>query len=162
MEEDCTFKGKSILYKLKSIDKLVVRNLISDLECMQKNEKYKNSPSRSQIEIIQYLLNHINEDVYQRDLEDVLNLRRATISGILGTMEKNGFIERSIDKKDTRIKKITLSPKAKEEYLKRKKSLENIENIVKKNISDDDLKIFNKVIDKMHKNLEDNINNSIN
>ena len=38
--------------------------------------------------IIAYIFNK-NGSIYQRDLERDLNLRRATLSGILNTMEKN-------------------------------------------------------------------------
>ena len=99
---------------------------------------------------------HINEDVYQKDLERALNLRRATISGILGTMEKNGFIERTIDDKDTRVKKITLSNKALDRYYKGKEYIEHIENTVLKGISDEELKVFNNVLEKMTLNLKTN------
>ena len=99
------------------------------------------------------------EDEAAQKYQKVLNLRRATISGILGTMEKNGFIERTIDKNDTRIKKITLSPKAKSIYLKGMHYLKSLDEVLIKDISKDDLKTFNKVIEKMHNNLENNINN---
>ncbi len=49
--------------------------------------------------------------VYQSELEDVLNLRRATVSGILMTMEKNGIIKRVASKKDARTKEIILNEK---------------------------------------------------
>lgn len=153
-------KDKSVLYRMKAIDKLVGRNLFLRADCFNNGDNMKNIPTRSQLEIIHYILDHINEEVYQRDLEQVLNLRRATISGILGTMEKNGFIERAIDKNDTRTKKITLSPKAKSIYLRGIKYLESLEEILTKDISEDDLRTFNKVIEKMHNNLENNMNNA--
>lgn len=153
-------KDKSVLYRMKAIDKLVDRNLFLRAGCFNNGDNMKIIPTRSQLEIIHYILDHINEEVYQRDLEQVLNLRRATISGILGTMEKNGFIERTIDKNDTRTKKITLSPKAKSIYLRGIKYLESLEEILTKDISEDDLKVFNKVIEKMHDNLENNMNNA--
>lgn len=161
MERESFDKEKSVLYKMKLIDKLVGRNLFLKAECFGKGDKIKNIPTRSQIEIMHYILEHINEDVYQRDLEKVLNLRRATISGILGTMEKYGYIDRTIDKNDTRTKKIKLSSKAKENYLKGMEYLESVQKVLLKDISEDDLKVFNKVIDKMHKNLEENIDNAL-
>ena len=153
-------KENSILYKMKSIDKLINRNLIYAFTDNEHNIKCENFPSRSQMEIMAYILKHIddNEDVYQRDLEKELNLRRATISGILGTMEKNGFIERTIGENDSRTKKITLSPDAKEKYSKSKKQLETIENMIIQDISEEDLEVFYKVINQMGINLQNNIN----
>lgn len=164
MDENSFLNEGSILYKIKSVDKLINRNVFYCLEKSDneiKIENVQNIPSRSQMEIMNYILKHLdkNKIVYQRDLEKALNLRRATISGILGTMEKNGFIERTIDETDSRIKKITLSPKAKKMYLKSKKYLELIENIIKTDISKEDLEIFDKVISKMNQNLQNNISN---
>ena len=156
MEKNNILKEESILYKLKAIDKLVVRNLTSKFDILNFNTKLENMPSRSQLEIVHYILEHINEEVYQKDLERALNLRRATISGILGTMEKNGFIERTIDDKDTRVKKITLSNKALDRYYKGKEYIEHIENTVLKGISDEELKVFNNVLEKMTLNLKTN------
>lgn len=65
----------------------------------------------TQMQIIEYILEHDGSCVYQKDLENVLKLRRATVSGVLQTMEKNDFIERVIDKNDTRVKKIILNKK---------------------------------------------------
>ena len=106
------------------------------------------------MQIIAYILKHKNEDIYQRDLENVLKLRRATVSGVLKTMEKNGFIIRITDKEDTRIKKIILNKNAEEIFEKSEKKLDELEKIVIKDISKTDLKIFSNVIDKMKENIE--------
>lgn len=150
----------SVLYKMKSIDKIIVRTFFNNLECEKKLKKREYFPSRSQMEIIHYMLKHINEEVYQKDLEEALNLRRATISGVLATMEKNGFIERTVYENDTRIKKITLSQRAKEEYFKGIESLDKVEKKALEGISKDELETFNKVLDKIIENLKNDLKNS--
>ena len=85
--------------------------LIGDNE-IEKREEQANVmqlPTPTQMQIIEYILNHTSEDIYQRDLEDILNLRRATVSGVLHTMEKNNLIRRVTDNEDTRSKKILVS-----------------------------------------------------
>lgn len=144
---------KSILYKLKAVDKIVVRKLVGNLCLSGKDIELKNVPSPSQMEIIEYILKHIDEDIYQKDLEEVLNLRRATISGILQTMEKNGFIKRVTDEYDTRTKKIILDEKAKSMYLERCKELQKLEKAALDGISEDELKVFYDVLDKVKTNL---------
>ena len=52
-----------------------------------------------------------------KDLEKAIKLRRATISGVLKTMEKKNLITRVISSKDARVKKIILSDKTKKMYL---------------------------------------------
>ena len=48
----------------------------------------------TQIHIIKYLLDNKDCEVYQKDFETLLNIRKSTISGILSTMEKNKIIKR--------------------------------------------------------------------
>lgn len=112
-------------------------------------------PSPIQMRIIQYLIDNNKNDIYQRDLEKVLNLRRSTISGILKTMEKHNIITRSDSKIDARSKKIELSTTSKEFYKKSKSLFKDINNILNKNISEEELNTFYKVINQMKENLNE-------
>ena len=47
------------------------------------------------VKIIAYIFNKEGA-IYQRDLEKDLNLRRATLSGILNTMEKNNLLSSKV------------------------------------------------------------------
>ncbi len=140
-----------ILYKLKSLEKKIIRTIIKDISITSSYDKI-NFPTFTQMQIISYTVN--NNDVYQKDLENVLNLRRATVSGVLQTMEKNGLIKREISDSDARSRKIVLKDKARLIYRENKERLDNIENIIKKGISDQDLCVFSMVIDKIKDNLD--------
>ena len=96
----------------------------------------------------------MNDEVYQRDLENVFSLKRATISGVLQTMEKNGLISRVVDDTDTRKKKILLQEKTKEIFLQGKAKIEEIEQILLQNISEKELENFWKTLNQMKKNME--------
>ena len=150
-------KSHETLYKIRSLEKMIIRLFIDEKEFIPEKcnlKKQKIFPTPTKMQIIAYILKHKNEDIYQRDLEDVLKLRRATVSGVLKTMEKNGFITRITDKEDTRIKKIILNKNAEEIFEKSEKKLDELEKIVIKDISETDLKIFSNVIDKMKENIE--------
>lgn len=142
-----------IIYKLKSLEKNIIRIIIKEI-IENKGYDKANCPTPTQMQIISHIINNSN-DVYQKDLEKVLNLRRATVSGVLQTMEKNGLIDRIISNNDARSRKIVLKEKAIIIYQENKERLNNIENIIKKGISNNDLNIFIKVIDKMKDNLND-------
>ena len=147
--------NNKVLYQLKSLEKIIIRNLLKDeedhvLNC--NNDLASLTPT--QMQIVEYILNHNNEEIYQKDLENVLNLRRATVSGVLQTMEKNKLIDRIIDNDDSRTKKIILNIKAKEIFNKNIKRLEELEKIATQNIPQDELEIFSKVIEKMKNNIE--------
>ena len=83
-------------------------------------------PTPTQMQIMDYFLDNNKKEIFQKDLEDILHLRRATVSGVLQTMEKNKLIQRVTDEEDTRIKKIILNKKAKKIF--EKKCIKNLHN----------------------------------
>lgn len=106
------------------------------------------------MQIINYILEHMEENIYQRDLENILNLRRATVSGVLQTMEKNKLIKRVTDDNDTRAKKIILCESAKEIFLKSEKKFVELEEAIVEEISNEELEVFLDVIKKMKENMK--------
>ena len=80
-------KEEKILFQIKSLEQKIYQYFLQNhsLTCTyQKMSK----PTPTQIQIIEYLVRHMNDEVYQKDLEKVFSLKRATISGVLQTMEK--------------------------------------------------------------------------
>ena len=148
-------KQKNMLYYIKDLEKLILRSLIIDKRV---EELSKSHPTPTQMQIVGYILDNIDKNIYQRDLENALNLRRATISGVLQSMEKRDFIKRVVDENDTRTKKIILNKKAKDIFEKNKLHLDELEKIAIKDILNEDLEVFLKVINKMVENLENKNN----
>lgn len=139
-----------VLFKIKELDKKIVRTMLKE------NSDINIPPLTStQIQILKYMIEHQNENVYQKDLENVLNLRRATVSGVLQTMEKNNLIKREIYENDVRVKKIILNEKTKNIFLKNKQKIDEIEKNIIKNISKKDLDKFTQIIDKLITNLNE-------
>jgi len=139
-----------VLFKIKELDKKIVRTILKE------NSDINIPPLTStQIQILKYMVEHQNENVYQKDLENVLNLRRATVSGVLQTMEKNNLIKREIYENDVRVKKIILNEKTKSIFLKNKQKIDEIEKNIIKNISKKDLDKFTQIIDKLITNLNE-------
>ncbi len=145
-------KETPILEQIKNLDKSVIRSFIIEVH---KEHEHHHHPTPTQFQIIGYIIKHQNEDIYQRDLEKVLNLRRATVSGVLQTMEKRKIITRVVSEKDSRTKKIMLNEDAKQAFINGKERFINLEKIIKKDISDEELKNFSNTINKMQKNIED-------
>ena len=98
-------------------------------------------------------LSHVRGN-YQKDLEAVLNLRRATVSGVLQTMERNGLVLRVVNDGDARSKKIILNEKAKKIFASNEKKIAELEKIAVRGIPDDELAIFSKVLSSMKNNLK--------
>lgn len=138
-----------ILYNIKSLEKLIARYLLLN------EEQKKNVPTPTQIQIIEYLVKNQDKEVFQKDLEEVLNLRRATVSGVLQTMEKNKLIDRVVSNYDSRVKRIILNENTKQLFLEKHNDLLKIEKLITSGISKNDLDTFNRVISSMKNNLKE-------
>ncbi len=140
-------KNRRVLYQIKSLEKSILRH--------NKEKSIKDKEiTPTQMEILLYIFKNEDKDIYQKDLENVLNLRRATVSGVLQTMEKNHLITRVTDIEDTRAKKIILNEETKNIFLRHLKQFEEIEKVIVDGISEEELEIFFEVIQKMKNNVE--------
>ena len=140
-------KNRRVLYQIKSLEKSILRH--------NKEKSIKDKEiTTTQMEILLYIFKNEDKDIYQKELENVLNLRRATVSGVLQTMEKNHLITRVTDIEDTRAKKIILNEETKNIFLRHLKQFEEIEKVIVDGISEEELEIFFEVIQKMKNNVE--------
>ena len=103
-----------------------------------------------------FFFSNRDRDIFQKDFEQEFNIRRSTASNILSLIEKNGLITRESVPYDARLKKITLTPKAIEVQCVVDKAFEKLEDTIKKDITDEELQVFFRVIDKINNNLERN------
>lgn len=142
-------EDKNIFNSIKELEKGIVRKIMSETSYDEMHSK----PSIAQMQIIKYILKHDGKTIYQRDLEEVFNLRRATISGILKTMEKNNVIIRVCDPNDARGKIVILSDDAKKFFKEKETLFKKLETVLKKDISKEELETFYKVILKMRDNI---------
>ena len=140
---------KNIFNSIKELEKGIVRKIMSETS----HDEMFSKPSIAQMQIIKYILKHDGKTIYQRDLEEVFNLRRATISGILKTMEKNNVIIRVCDPNDARGKIVILSDDAKKFFKEKETLFKKLETVLKKDISKEGLETFYKVILKMRDNI---------
>lgn len=144
--------NNSILIQIKSLEQVIMRDFF--MKVMNDDVKMKKFPSPTQMRIIDYILQNDKKPVYQKDLERVFNLRRATISEVLKTMEKNNIIERCVSEIDNRTKEIKLSKETKKIFDNNKRKFLELESIITNNISDNELEIFINVINKMKDNIQ--------
>lgn len=145
-------KQRNVLYQIKEFEKRMLRYFIQNSKvCLP----FGHFPTPTQIEILDYLVEHDNENVCQKDLEKVLHLRRATVSGVLKTMEKNHLLERETSSEDARSKKIVLNQNARDIFERNRKNLLQMNEVVCAGITESELASFLNVLEKMKKNLED-------
>ncbi|NLP46908.1 MAG: MarR family transcriptional regulator [Epulopiscium sp.] len=115
----------------------------------------KNEITSIQARIMHYILEHSPErDIFQKDIEEEFNIRRSSATGILKLMEKNRMIKREIVSYDARLKKIILTEKALKMEEEIAYDIQRLEKKLIKDISEEEIEIFSKVVDKILKNLE--------
>lgn len=142
---------KDIIYEIKSLENSIVRYVFSNI----KETDGMPPPSQMQVKITEYLIENQGKDIYQKDLEDILKVRRASVSGVLQTMEKRGFIKKVTSKEDARANKIVLSEKAIEKQKEMDEKFNILEEKLTKNIDKENLELFRKIIQQMKNNIEE-------
>ena len=81
-------------------------------------------------------------------------MKRSSISLMLNNMEKNNLIKRVAVSEDGRLKQIILTDKSRKLYEEISKAIDSIENKLCENITPEEVKVFQIVLDKIRNNLE--------
>jgi DNA-binding MarR family transcriptional regulator len=94
-------------------------------------------------------------DIFQKDIEEELDIRRSSVTSVLQLMEKNGYVERVSVSKDARLKKIILTEKGLEIHKNVFNFIVRIEKTLRDELSDDEAKILINLIDRLSKKIAD-------
>lgn len=139
---------RSIGFEIKTLNNMIAKKIIREAKeisgCLV---------SHVQIKIIHYLMENQNKVIFQKDIEKNLLVSRATVSGILNTMEKNEFIKRLDSKEDARMKQIKLTERALSLANLFQKNAIQFDKLLGDQISSEDLNTFFKVIDQIKINV---------
>lgn len=111
--------------------------------------------TRMQCWVIVYLYDNAEKnDTFQKDVEIEFNIRRSTATGILQLMEKNGLITKEAVACDARLKKIVLTEKALGIHRKIEHQIAMLEQMVSKDLTQEEIETFFRLINKISKNIE--------
>ena len=92
-----------------------------------------------QLFILEYLYQHQEHDVFQRDLERKFNITRSTASKVVNLMVQKGFIERQSVPYDARLKKLVLTDKASSIVALLDEDRKSVEETLTKGFTDEEL-----------------------
>lgn len=140
---------RKIPFEIKTLDNMINRKI-----CENEKRRHDKSISHVHVSILKYLYQNRDKTVYQSDIERKIGVRRSTISGILKTMEKMGFIKRLDSDVDARKKEIFLTNKSINKYKEMEKKVTQFETLLTNGISYEELNVFFSVIDKLKENLK--------
>lgn len=103
--------------------------------------------------ILHYLNRHAGQEVFQKNLETDMHIKKSSLTQLLNDLERRGLITRSISEHDSRYKCIARTEKALEIHQQIMDEIEEHERLIKKGIDEKDLEIFSRVLDQMIQNV---------
>ena len=131
----------------------MLHNLLRrQMACMTENAA---NMTGMQAMIVHHLIMHEKKgDVFQKDIENVFQMRRSTATGILQLMEQHDLIRREPVEYDGRLKRLVLTEQARamDEYVTER--MKQMEQLLRQGITEDELKGWFAVSEKIRSNLE--------
>ncbi len=141
---------KHIARDLKRVDIEIGQRLFS----IAKEKDIPAPPSPLQARILEFLFKNEDNEVNQKDIEQHICVSKATISGALFSMEKNGFIKRVTSQKDQRSKQIIITDTSREAYNSLSIVFEEVNKELLEGVTEDEIDTFYKILDKFSKNIK--------
>lgn len=141
---------KHIARDLKRVDIEIGQRLFS----IAKEKDIPAPPSPLQARILEFLFKNEDNEVNQKDIEQHICVSKATISGALFSMEKNGFIKRVTSQKDQRSKQIIITDSSREAYNSLSMVFEEVNKELLEGVTEDEIDTFYKILDKFSKNIK--------
>jgi DNA-binding MarR family transcriptional regulator len=104
--------------------------------------------------IIAHLAENKDKDIFQKDLEKQFCITRATASKVITLMEQKGLIKRETVPYDARLKKIVLTEIALDMHKVILSDVNQIEDALVKDFTEEEITQFFDYIQRMKKNIE--------
>lgn len=142
-------KNKLVAMEIRHISNLCMRFMENN-----SHKEYIDSVTGTNCWIIGYIAGKEGEDVFQRDLERKFGITRSTASKVIGLMVQKGLIEYHPVDYDARLKKLVLTPKARELKNIMDSDVFVLEDALLEGITQDEKESFFRCVDKMKENLK--------
>jgi len=99
--------------------------------------------------------NSEKRDIFQKDIEEELDIRRSSVTSVLQLMEKNGYIERRSVSKDARLKKMIITEKGIEVQRNVWNLIQELEKSLIDELSEKELEVLVSLIDRLSNKIAD-------
>ena len=134
------------------------RRIIRDMHCVSNKLRQLDNLlstqgiTHMQFAILSFITRSTNDgkDVFQKNLEISFDIRPSSVSSILSLMEEKKLIKRVSVKNDARLRKIILTKEGSKKYDDVHAKVVMFENKIKSLFSDDEIKVFFNVLDKLY------------
>lgn len=141
---------ENILLEVKSLHVCIGKYLFE----LGKKKNQSRQPSPLQMRIIEYLIKSKETDIYQKDIQESLDVSKAAISDTLKTMEKKNLIERIPSKQDGRKIKIVITKDGLDSYQEVENDLKKVNQKILENIKEEELEEFIRISHKIKESLK--------
>lgn len=98
--------------------------------------------------------NKEKRDVYQRDVERWMQLRRSSVTAVLQAMEQDGFITRCSVAQDARLKRLTATPKGVAYHERIRLSIDNFERDLQRGVQPEQQAVARAVLERILSNAQ--------
>lgn len=144
--------GRSFPVRIKSLNNEIKRLL--DRSAISKNDA---NLTGVQYGMMGYLHDCLarGQDAFQRDIEAEFNIRRSTATGLLQTLEREGYILRVPVPEDARLKRIVMTEKALELEKIARENIMQLEERLLRDIPEEEMERFYKTLEKITKNVQE-------
>lgn len=140
--------GQSLGMEIRCTEHMIKRRL-----CQMESEDCQQPLTGGQGVILGYIVHCGKEEVFQKDIEQLFNIRRSTATVTLQKMEQAGLIQRVAVESDARMKKIVVTQQGLREESRMEKRIVAMETEISKGISEQEKEVFLAVLHKINQNL---------
>lgn len=102
--------------------------------------------------ILGYLYYNSDRDIYPKDIAKEYEIGKSSVTNVLQLMEEKGYLTRTTDEKDGRLKKIRLTKKGEEVHLATIAVIDRLHEDMEYRITEKEREIFFHIVDKMREN----------
>jgi DNA-binding MarR family transcriptional regulator len=141
------YKGNDAIKSVNDASYLFGKYLCNELEQIGMRSSYRH--------VMKPLMD--NESLTQLELVKITKLKAPTISITLRNMEREGIVRREKNDADRRETHVYITDKGREMHSKILESLEKAEKVMLNGITDKELKSVRTILDKMSKNLNEEL-----
>lgn len=147
-------KEENIGAELRTLNISLLRYVAKNKRKMAEEHSELSSHAHGlQVWVIDFLIHHQDQDIFQKDLEKEFVMRRPTATNFLKKMEKAELIRREPVAYDARLKKIILTDKALKLRAHMEEKAKAFEKVIRGDLSDEEISQFIATIHKIRRNI---------
>lgn len=155
-EDELTRKRTMVTFEMQGLAHTIKRYMDSLAETQELSRSGRGRGiSGTNLFIIAYLYENREKDVFQKDLEEKMDVRSSTVSKVLQIMEGKDLIRREQVACDGRLKKIVLTRNALEGIENFKKNSRKVESRLTRGFTEEELDQFFYLLNKAKQNFKD-------